>query len=162
MSASFFRVSNSMLQTIMSNIDDIDEILYESEQLQKVELDIDKSWHGIYFLLTREASFETVNESLVGQAILGGEEIGEDLGYGPLRFLDVSKVIEINRELSIIPMNELASRFDIEKLNKEEIYPSDGNWTLEDKDYLLEHYLELVKFYNLAAKNEEAVLLLLS
>lgn len=162
MSASFFRVSNSMLQTIISNIDDIEEILYETEQLKEVELDIDKSWHGIYFLLTGEASFEKVNDTIVGQAILGGEEIGEDLGYGPLRFLDGNKVIEINRELSSISKEDLVNRFDLETLNNEEIYPSVGNWTLEDKDYLLEHYIELVKFYNIAAKNEEAVLLLLN
>ncbi|WP_430510414.1 YfbM family protein [Gottfriedia solisilvae] len=161
MSASFYRVSNSMLQTIMSNIDDIDEILYESQEIQDTELDIDKSWHGIYFLLTGDASFETANQSLAGQAILGGDEIGEDQGYGPLRFLPASKVIEIHRELSSISVSELASRFHLEKINKEEIYPSEGNWTEEDRDYLVEHYAELVKFYQIAASNEESILLLM-
>ncbi len=161
MSASFYRVSHSMLQTIISDIDEIDVILYESQEIQDTELDIDKSWHGIYYLLTGDASFETANQSLAGQAILGGEEIGEDLGYGPLRFLSASKVILIHRELSSISVSALTSRFNIEKMNKEEIYPSDGNWTDEDRDYLVEHYAELVKFYQVAASNEEAILLLL-
>jgi len=161
MSASFYRVSNSMLQTIMSNLDDIDEIIYESQEIQDTELDIDKSWHGIYFLLTGDASFETTNQTLAGQAILGGEEIGEDLGYGPLRFLSASKVIEIHHELSSITISELSSRFHLEKINKVEIYPSDRNWTEEDRDYLVEHYAQLVKFYQVAASNEEAVLLLI-
>ena len=48
------------------------------------EVDLDKAWHGIHYLLT--GSVES-NKTLASKVIMGGEDIGPDRGYGPARCL---------------------------------------------------------------------------
>lgn len=47
-------------------------------------------------------------------------------------------------------------------MNKYDIYPLDGEWTEEDKDYLVENFESLVEFYRLTANKVEAILLFIS
>ena len=56
----------------------LDELL-ESESAQEC-VDLDKAWHGVHWLLTGSAEESSGPAS---DAILGGEPVGEDLGYGP-------------------------------------------------------------------------------
>jgi hypothetical protein len=60
-----------------------DRLLYgdlddEDAEMPESDLDLDKSWHGIHYLLTGTAW--EIDEG-AGTAILGGEEIGEDTGH---------------------------------------------------------------------------------
>ncbi|NUR82053.1 MAG: DUF1877 family protein [Terrabacter sp.] len=50
-------------------------------------LDLDKSWHGIHFLLTG-TDWSAGDAGAAGGAILGGRPVGEDDGYGPARLLE--------------------------------------------------------------------------
>jgi len=43
-------------------------------------VELDKAWHGIHYLLTGGAE---PNGTLASKVIMGGENIGPDLGYGP-------------------------------------------------------------------------------
>src|SRR4051812_40770621 len=56
------------------------------------DLDIDKAWHAIHFLLTGTA---WEGEPPLDFLAIGGTEIGEDLGYGPARGLVSSQVREL-------------------------------------------------------------------
>jgi hypothetical protein len=57
-------------------------------------LSLDKVWHGVHFLLCGKAEPDADPAS---QAVLGGEEIGEDdFGYGPARYLTPAQVAEIS------------------------------------------------------------------
>ncbi len=60
-------------------------------------LSIDKAWHGVHYLLCGKAEPGT---DIASQAIMGGTESGEDLGYGPARYFDANQVADIARELS--------------------------------------------------------------
>lgn len=48
------------------------------------EVDLDKSWHGLHFLFTGTA---WEGEEPACFLVLGGEGIGNDVGYGPARVL---------------------------------------------------------------------------
>jgi type I restriction-modification system DNA methylase subunit len=161
MIASYFRVSNKILEKLKAHPEKIEDIVFDSEELQEIEFDIDKAWHGIYFLLTGKVGFDETVHCIVGQAILGGRELGEDIGYGPLRFLEPSEVAIINNELRNISVEDLANRFDLEAINDQDIYPMSGEWEMEDKDYLLEYYEGLLNYFNKAANEQEAMLLLI-
>ena len=120
---------------------------------------LDKAWDGINYLLTGK-HFDTT--TLVGQAILGGDEIGEDMGYGPMRVLAPEQVKAISAALNDVTPDMLSKRYDPEKMDREQIYPN--IWTREKEEglkYLLDNYGALQRFYKRAADDNLAVVLLI-
>ncbi|KAB8195611.1 DUF1877 family protein [Lysobacter maris] len=119
-------------------------------------IDVDKAWHGIHYLLHGSAD---PGAGPLGQAILGGEPIGDDMGYGPARLLRAERVRTIADAL--IDVSELRARYAPQAMEAAGVYPDsiwvrDGNEAL---DYLLEHYRELRRFYRDAAGRGDGVLL---
>jgi hypothetical protein len=118
-------------------------------------LDLDKAWHGIHFLLTGSA-WETFPGA--GEAVLGGDPIGDDLGYGPARLLPAERVQLVAAALRDVTADDLRARFDPAALLAEAIYPQ--VWDDEDfANYLLPYFLSLQAFYVAAAEEKQAVLL---
>src|ERR1043166_1734378 len=61
---------------------------------KRPQLDLEKSWHGLHYLLAQDP---TKTQAGAGQAILGGKEVGKDVGYGPARILSPKEVAAIAR-----------------------------------------------------------------
>lgn len=121
-------------------------------------LELDKEWHGIHFLLTGDP---WSTRGPYGQVVLGGKEIGPDLGYGPARVLTVEQVKDIAAKLQALPVERLKQRYDPDKMTKAEIYP-EVIWKREGQGalvWLLEGYRRLVDFYVRAAAEGKVVLL---
>jgi hypothetical protein len=119
-------------------------------------LDIDKAWHGIHFLLAGSA-WDTTHG--VGEAVLGGEEIGDDVGYGPARLLRPDRVSAIAAGLSTVEVGTLRTRYNAAALSAADIYP--GVWDEPDvfDTYLGPYFETLRTFYVAAAGEGQAVLL---
>ncbi len=120
-------------------------------------MEMDKEWHGIHFLLTGSA---WSTQGPYGQVILGGKEIGPDLGYGPARFLTAEQVKEIAERLRGVTEDQLRRRYDPVKMTEAEIYPQ--VWRREGESalaWLLQGYRQLVEFYDRAAGQGKAVVL---
>lgn len=133
-----------------------DETYFDDER----NLDIDKAWHGIHFLLTGSV---WEGDPPLMNAVLGGIELGdEDVGYGPARFLTQGEVLETAEALSQISEADLRSRYDASAMAKADIYPSIWKEDAGSLDYLMEYYVELVRFFKEASANGEAMLLYLT
>ena len=117
-------------------------------------LRLEKSWHVIHYLLT--GKIDKAPPPL-GNAVLGGEEIGEERDYGRVRFLTPQEVREVAEALAPISKDDLVRRFDIEGMRAAQvIYPIRS--TSEGK--LAQHYFErLSRYYADAAGNGDAMLL---
>jgi hypothetical protein len=117
---------------------------------------LDKSWHGIHFLLAGK-DWETTEGA--GEAILGGDPIGEDDGYGPARLVTADRVHTVAAALRTVDEDTLRGRYDAEGLTAAEIYPE--IWDEADvlDEYLLPYFQDLRSFYLAAADAGEAVLL---
>ena len=115
-------------------------------------VDLDKAWHGIHFLLTGSAE---PNGSLASKVIMGGEDIGPHLGYGPAQLLTVQEVRDIANLLQTETPDKLAARYEPAALARAGIYP-DVIWEREKQaalDYVIKYYKDLITFYsNVAAK----------
>ncbi|MEZ6243211.1 MAG: YfbM family protein [Phycisphaerales bacterium] len=83
-------------------------------------LDLEKSWHAVHFLLT--ASLEG-SGSILDFLVDGGEEIGDDTGYGPPRAFRADEVAQIARAMGAIDIPDLQSRFQPAEMNTIGIYP---------------------------------------
>lgn len=163
MTASFVAVSPAELEAFQRDATDLQDFFFgafergDAEETSRA-VDIDKSWAAIHFMLTGTAWGGEPPESL---PILGGTEIGEDMGYGPLRFLTPAEVVAANGVLAALPSAELKKRFIPAKLEEAEVYPT-GIWLDEGEegfDYIEHYYDQLRAFYAFAAKSGQAVLL---
>ncbi len=107
-------------------------------------LSIDKAWHGVHYLLCGKVE---PGSDLASQAVMGGTEVGEDLGYGPARYFDAAEVAAIARELSRPNLEaEMDARFDPDKMVSLGIYP--GQFvSSEDRQWLMDAFRQLRQFY---------------
>jgi hypothetical protein len=118
-------------------------------------LSLEKSWHALHYLLTGRADEAPPP---LGNAILGGTEFGEDLGYGPAWFLTPEDVRATSVALKKVSADDLAGRFDLPTMIVAEIYAcrDEGDLGLAQ-----EYFAELARYYADAAARGNAMLLYL-
>jgi hypothetical protein len=157
MIANFKQITPIELNKLINNPDQIEELVFNKEG-EDDSLDIDKTWHGIHFLLTDNP---WGGEEPLKFVIMGRHEIGEDIGYGPAHYLTSEDVKAISQALSNISTEELKGKFDGNKMIKADIYPS--IWEDEDAlEYLMGYYEALVEYYKDAAIKGNAMLVYLT
>lgn len=120
-------------------------------------LGLAQAWHGLHYLLTGRA---IGGERPLAQALLGGREVGEDLGYGPLRLLAPGEVAAVARALDDLDRADLARHYDAAAMEEMRLYP--GGWDApENREWLLEAFDELKAYYGRARDRGHGMLLLL-
>ncbi len=118
-------------------------------------LGLHKSWHGLHWLICQDA---WQGPEPLRFALLGADEVGEDLGYGPPSMSSPQVVASVALELGRLSEAVLLERFDGPKMEELEIYP--GGWT-EDRSWrgdLRRDYRRLQDFYARAAKDGDGML----
>jgi hypothetical protein len=159
----FTSVSEETLARLRADEDLIEEFLYPDDGESEPEnyIDLDKAWHGLHYLLTGEADGGKLPLSL---AVIGGEEFGPEVGYGPARFLSAIQVAQVAKALESITVESLSAKFDPQDMERKQIYPDViwGRDGAEALDYLLENYEQLEVFYRDAAARGDAVIQWLS
>jgi len=156
------RLSADELRAVRYDPATVGTLLYgdlddEDAEMPDTELDLNKLWHGLHYLLTGTA-WEIGDGA--GAAILGGEEIGEDGGYGPARLLDAETVRVVSTALDTLDIDTLRARFDADAMTAADIYPNVWARNVGDFDSdLAPAFADLCRFYRTAAANGQAVLL---
>jgi len=115
-------------------------------------LELDKIWDVLHYLLNGTKP----PVPPLGDAIQGGEEIGDDMGYGPARFLAPEKVRAVAAALGKLSWDTLASRYNPEEARNHEVYIAGSKGVLEEARGA---FGRLVRFYSDAASRDNAVLL---
>ena len=116
-------------------------------------ISLDKAWHGLHFLLCGAAE---PAPGPLGQAVLGGTEIGEDLGYGPARYFTAAQTSEIAQALQAPGLEAvLRARFNPAGMTSLGLYP--GGWDVNGVDWLIEAFHTVRDFYAAAATSGQAV-----
>jgi hypothetical protein len=158
MAACFAAISPATAERFRSNPEEIERHLFPDDGNGEPEnyIDVDKAWHGIHYLLTGQADGGTPPLSW---AVLGGTEIGEDMGYGPARLLTSEQVKLISDSLP--DEDVFKASFKPEVMAAAQVYPDviwvrDGSEALE---YLVENYRTMVDFYRSAASRGDGAVL---
>src|SRR5437867_74012 len=106
-------------------------------------LSLGKAWHGVHYLLCGEVEN---GATVLSQAVLGGSEFGDDLGYGPARYFTAEEVSAAAGALSRTDLEaEMKARFDPEQMTRLGIYPQ--RWDGGDAKWLWEEFGRLREFY---------------
>jgi hypothetical protein len=163
MIANFRRLPEADLLRLCEEPELVADYLGEEEPPEKfgpfADLDVDKSWHAIHFLLTGSA---WEGEPPLNFIAIGGTEIGDDVGYGPARWLNAAEVASLAAALKNIPTNMLLERFDPAALTAADVYPNIWDRPPEEDDtrgYVEEYYDMLRSFILDAASEHEALLI---
>lgn len=148
----FLSVPQAELDALRADPEQVQEALFTTHEDDDVN--VEKAWHGIHFLLTGKI---VPGEGPLDHVVFGHAPIGEeDLGYGPAMASDAADVADIAAALEAVTDDELRTRFDPDAMD--EIYPNiwdEGDGAL---DYLMEHLQEVRAFYRNAAAQGHAVI----
>jgi len=161
MIGNFVAIPSSQLTALIAEPDLVESVLYPEDGTEPANyLDVDKSWHAIHYTLNGK-TWE--GEEPLSLVVLGGVEIGEDVGYGPARYLRPEQVQTIAGALSAVTPQNFATQFNPAAMDAAEVYPqiwaSDG---AEGLEYVLHYYTQLSSFYQAAAERGDAVLVYLN
>ena len=165
MIGNFLALPDEELQALFADPSRVEQLLYESllgggSNGKGDELEIDKSWHGLHFLLTGSAWEGSFPLNFI---VAGGQDVGDDLGYGPARGLTSTEVLQVDAALAPLTPDELGQRFDAQRMTELQIYP-DG-WSHDpdgEREYLLDFYADLRAFVRRTAEQRHALLVYLS
>lgn len=128
------------------------------------DLDLDKAWHGLHYLLTGTAWEGEFPASFL---VSGGMPLGEeDVGYGPARAFAPEEVRAIADFLDGMDETALRARYVPAELAEAEIYP-DVIWTRDEEaetnwEYLLDAFTRSRAFVREAADRGLALLAFLN
>jgi hypothetical protein len=147
MIGNFLQVTPAQLQSLVDNPSSVKALIYPDDGDRPESIDVDKAWHGIHFMLTDDA---WGGNAPLANVVLGGTEIGGDVGYGPAHYLTPDELRAVADALRELPGDEFARRFDAEKLSESQIYPRIWDEGDEALDYL-RHYYETIREYYLDA-----------
>jgi hypothetical protein len=155
------RLSAGHLQAVLDDPATVAKLLYgdlddDDAEMPEPDLDLDKSWHGLHFLLTGTAWDIGTGG---GAAILGGDPVGEDGGYGVPQLVRPDEVRAIADALEVLDIETLRARYDPQALAAADIYPDIWDESDVFESYLAPNFLELRRFYRTAAAHDQAVLL---
>ena len=135
---------------------------YVNELIDNTELSslsIEKAWQAIHFVLTGNPMES--DGSPLGNAVLGGREVGDDMGYGPARLLVPNEVKKTAEALEKISTEEFAKRIPKSDFANNDIYVFSGE-DPEDEDIIEElsgYYTELRTHFQESAARGDGMLL---
>jgi hypothetical protein len=124
-------------------------------------IDIEKAWHGLHFLLTGTAD---EGEEPACYLLRGGEDLDDE---GLIRALRPGQVRRFSQYLSTLGADELARRYDPERMTALEIYP-DAIWRRKAApdesplEWLIAGFDEVRQFVDKAAAAGDCVIITVS
>ena len=120
------------------------------------DLDLDKAWHGLHFLLTGKADGGPEPACYLNS---GGEDLGDDDDV-QARLLRPDQVRALAAHLAALDTDELMKRFDPARMMKLRIYPEIWDRPEETdapRGFLLGAFTELREFVGGAASDGDAI-----
>ena len=165
MIGNYLRVTKNELEEYLADSSKLEERVYDDENHNDKNLiDVDKSWEGLFFLLTGKslATADEASPPLVWTLTPPNEiDSEQDMGYGPATYTTIEQTKEISSALNKISADELRAKYDGKLMMEMGIYPEgwDNNESLE---YLIENFNSIKDFYNRAAVDNQAVIIFIN
>lgn len=122
-------------------------------------LDLDKSWHILHTVI---AGTSGAAEMPAG-ALLAGEDVGPDGGYGPARVLRQAQVAAFADVLAPLDAETLKARVDPDAMRRDGVTFASSDFDQELIGYEIEdHFPALKKFVNQTVKKKRHLLMFLN
>ncbi|MDO3411072.1 YfbM family protein [Saccharibacillus sp. CPCC 101409] len=147
------RVPDERLTALIGGNESLDDYIYGAEG---EELDLDKAWHGIHYLLCGD-SWE--GEGPLFDALMGGTSFEGRSEEENVRYLRPQQTRDVAQALDVIDEDQLRAGFSPDDMNEAGVYPSE-DWNEEGElDYVLDYYRQMKEYYKTAAERGEGMLI---
>jgi hypothetical protein len=156
----FAAIDAKTLAAIQEDPSLMEDFLYPDDGDSEPEnsLDVDKAWHAIHYMLNGTADG---GDGPLALTVLGGEELGDDMGMGPARFLTPAQVKSVADALGKLTAEDFSGRFNPREMTELQIYP-DVIWERDGQeglDYVVHYFQQLVQHYQGAAERGDGMIL---
>jgi hypothetical protein len=127
-------------------------------------LQLEKSWHILHFLFTGSVD----PGKPPGDFLMTGTELGEDLGYGPVRLHDVKETMDFARFLEGLNLTELQKRVSCREMGAAGVYSipmgggSDAQYDDELRREVASYFPSLCDYISTAAAKQAGLLIWLT
>jgi len=155
MIGNFLQLNSDELASLIADPSNVEAFIYPEEDEHENNFDVDKAWHGIHFLLANDA---WAGETPLANVVLGGTEIGDDVGYGPAKYLTADEVFDVANALKDLSSDAFRARYNAKSLLDNEIYPQIWHDDDDAVGYLTSYYETLRDYYLDAAAKGNAML----
>ena len=155
MTAYFKILNTSEFMLVATKPNEIEDMLFpvDADDPFEGQTYLDKEWHNIHYLLCGELE---PNGTALGDAVLGGNPMGPDLGYGHGRLIHSGRVSEISKALEGVDFESLYSSIDKSDKKLEDVYSS-FEFEVSEREYHLELFEKLKLMYRKAAEESCSV-----
>lgn len=165
MIGNYLRVTEEELEDYLGDSSKLEERVYNDENPDDQNfIDVDKSWEGLFFMLTGQ-SLATSDEASAPLlwTLVPPQEIDpdQDMGYGPATYTTVDQTKEVSAGLNKISLDEFKSRYNGKLMMEMGIYPEVWDEP-ECLDYLVEYFVLVKDFYNKATEDNQAVIVFIN
>ncbi len=92
---------------------------------EESRFDLDQAWHVLHFLFTGKNEGGDLPASFI---MSGGEELGPDQGYGPVRYFSPPVTATLAKYLSNLKLPEFERGYDAQRIAAAQIY-----WEVEEE-----------------------------
>lgn len=166
MVGNYLRVSQSELEEYLNDSGKLEDRIYdENNKSDKNYIDVDKSWNGIFFLLTGK-SLSNIEAALppLRWTLDAPQQIdpNQDLGYGPAYYSTTEQTKEISEALNKISIGDFKSKFNGKLMMEADVYPQIWDEGIDALEYLALHFNNLKDFYKQAVTNMQAVIIFIN
>ena len=127
-------------------------------------LDLQKSWHILHFLFTGHID----DAKAPGDALLTGEELGDDLGYGPARLHGQNETRDFARFLNTLDVARLQERVNYREMSRLGVYSmptgpgSDAEYESEVRAEVASYFPRLRDYVAKMSEKQDGLLIWLS
>ena len=129
---------------------------HAAAEKKRPSLEIEKSWQAIHFILNGDP---WKGNGWLFNAVLGGKEVGEDMGYGPPRYVDPFQVIQTSTALDRISDDVFKDKARAANFAGKDIYVYGERLSDEEIEELVCYFGEIRAFFHAAADKGNGVLL---
>ncbi len=179
MVANFLRVEEELLERFIEDPMLLEEYVYgehmndlnasyfskaELELKNKNQIDIDKSWDAINYLLGNKAYIKNTNNPHLLKSIMFSDQVvdpEQDLGYGPAQYTRAAQVKNVNKELTLLNEEDVMNTEDYLDERGSKLYVVNFD-NKDELKYIIDNFILLKDFYNAASENGQAVLFYVS
>jgi len=148
----------------LSNPNSVTDFLYPEDGNfnSEIEMDVDKAWHGIHYLLCGK---QWDGDPPLSFIVCGGTSVGDvDVGYGPARVYFSNEVTEIANALEPINTDQLREKYNSEEFIENNIYPEKWEEPISEclDNYVLHYFNELKEFILKAKNSNQGIIVFLN
>jgi len=123
---------------------------------QRPSLAIEKSWQAIHFVLNGDP---WKGSGAVFNAVLGGSEVGEEMGYGRPRYVNPFQVVQTSTALDRMTDDEFKKKAQAANFAGKGIYVYGDRLSADDLEELLYYFRQIRAFFRSAADKGQGILL---